>query len=616
MRGQSHSALRRQQQAPHNSINVSDTRMASSEGKEIETLGVVRGTFAGPPNTERGSWIVDEIERDAGMNVLHQLPEKSAALAKHDAEPAAWRHPVRGFGNCAYESLLAAVLGLNALAHGDEVTSQLVLRLKEAMFDYMMLAVCGTRLRSQYAQAKDSVNITREQRRIAVHFDLTQKFDGEPEFDMMARHTVGWYRRHLNWAVYGEGLWLRMTWLAAASAVLGVNIMVWEPKGDGTAVKLYRGAVGSMDGFYSENETDPLVHVRYSNADDVNRSRSTALGSSDTISVHNHFDVLFLNSEAQRRVDGMISRAAGNLDLRPISPYCGRVNFRALLYGLSPAPPPLHVQPMARHLPAGPPLPVQHIARNIYTAPPLPMALPLHTARHLSTAPPLPMAPPVHTAPALPQQPTARHLPTAPTTPPVTLQPIALPLPAAPPLPSALHVPAQAIAPPAPIGPLQPVQPTAPHVPAQRNFSLGVAPKAEDTDGKTCTAKYNRGPNAGKRCTARRKKGTAFCGNHKNSGAGGFGGGLKRARKKKEEPARNEDEDPDLDPYYGSDGELQGGEDDLETRGANPSIARSWETVLNDVSKIPEPAYKEAYKKVARMKPSKNSPLKVTISDT
>ncbi|CAM9874924.1 unnamed protein product, partial [Sphacelaria rigidula] len=119
------------------------------------------------------------------------------------------------------------------------------------------------------------------------------------------------------------GLWLNVKWLAAASAVLDINIAVWEPRGDKAAVKVYNSVESSKDGMYYLNEADAWVHLLYCSAADGNRARETSPDSPPELSRHNHFNVLFLNRSAREGVAKIVRDVVerDELPLPHLKPY-------------------------------------------------------------------------------------------------------------------------------------------------------------------------------------------------------------------------------------------------------------------------------------------------------
>ncbi|CAM9402927.1 unnamed protein product, partial [Sphacelaria rigidula] len=153
--------------------------------ENIDIRSVVQTAFPGPPNTKRGSDIVKAVS-DEDRSFFEQLAQQDHGAAESSTTPTAWRQAVRPFGNCAYESLLTAALGRNTPVPDDGRMAQLVAKLKKAVCEYMMQAICGTAL---YNTPDEEANqgqhgITDYGGNMARHLFLTDTYEHEPDIEV------------------------------------------------------------------------------------------------------------------------------------------------------------------------------------------------------------------------------------------------------------------------------------------------------------------------------------------------------------------------------------------------------------------------------------------------
>lgn len=94
-----------------------------------------------------------------------------------------------------------------------------------------------------------------------------------------------------------------------------------------------------MDSTHLMRPGDKIVHLQYCSAGDVDRARETVADGAVELSQHDHFDILFLNSAADKGVDGMARRAVQRLSIRRLMPYEFRLNVGALAAVPSPSTP-------------------------------------------------------------------------------------------------------------------------------------------------------------------------------------------------------------------------------------------------------------------------------------
>lgn len=97
--------------------------------------------------------------------------------------------------------------------------------------------------------------------------------------------------------------------VVAQNTVLGVELMVFEPRGNGAAVTVCTGMTNFVDGLSFLDSGDDRARLRYCAAAEADGGRETATDSPAEFRRHDDFDVLFLNEAAKKDMREMLRRA-------------------------------------------------------------------------------------------------------------------------------------------------------------------------------------------------------------------------------------------------------------------------------------------------------------------